>query len=121
MGLLAMPPTHAEQIFTETPVTGPTTGTSRKHGEHRAHGRRRRRRRTPPRNVTPGRVAKYVVLGVLALVALVLYAAEFLRSARQEDHRSAEQEQACSKAYKSGDVRLAAVACEPANWQRPAN
>jgi hypothetical protein len=119
MGLPFMT-THTEQIYTELPA-GTEQPAKQTHGEPRSRGRRRRRRRTTPRrkNITPGRVAKFVVFGVLALVALMLYAAEFLRSAKQEDHKSAEQEQACSKAYKSGDVRLAAVACEPANWQRP--
>lgn len=110
-------PTHAEQIFGE-PTPGIEQASRQTHGEHKPRVRRRRRRTSPRQTVTPGRVAKFVALGVLALVGLVLFTAEFLRSARQEDHVSAEQQQACANAYKKGDVKLAAVACEPSNWQQ---
>ena len=111
-------PTHAEQIFKE-PTPGIEPAQRQIHGEYKMRGHRRRRRTPPRQTVTPGRVAKFVVLGVLGLVGLVLIAAAYVRSVRQEDHVNAEQERACADAYNKGDAKLTAIACEPGNWQRP--
>src|SRR5690349_16952816 len=104
--------THAEQILVEqTPSIEPALCTEQRQSEHKVRVHRRRRRSKSA--VTPGRVLKFVSLGVLTLVTLVILTAEFLRSAQQKDRANAEQERACAKAYKNGDVKLAEVACAP--------